>query len=94
MYVQSVIQGLRTGSVGVSYGDLNWPQVSYLFELDNIFKLYCHNCLVKHEGWINTSPVRRWMISKECLKMRTVISVLPLLPPCIMELVGCSTMGQ
>lgn len=42
-----------------------------------------------------TSPVSRWMISKACLTMRTVMSFLPLLRPCIiMELVRRSTMGH
>lgn len=42
-----------------------------------------------------TSPVSRWMISKACLTMRTVMSFLPLFRPCIiMELVRRSTMGH
>ena len=42
-----------------------------------------------------TSPVSRWMISKACLTIRTVINFLPLLRPCIiMELVSRSTMGH
>jgi hypothetical protein len=39
--------------------------------------------------------VSRWMISKACLTMRTVMSFLPLFRPCIiMELVRRSTMGH
>ena len=42
-----------------------------------------------------TSPVSRWMISKECLTIVTAISFLPLLRPCIMrELVRRSTIGH
>lgn len=35
--------------------------------------------------WMGFWSVRRWMISKECLMMRTAISFLPLLRPCIMR---------
>ena len=50
--------------------------------------------LPRPAGWL-TSPVRRWMISKQCLRMRTAISFLPLLRPCIIsEFVTRSTMGH
>merc|ERR1711913_154547 len=45
--------------------------------------------------WRGFSAVRRWMISKLCLTMRTVMSFLPLLRPCIMrELTNLSTIGH
>lgn len=45
--------------------------------------------------WTGFSPVSKWMISKACLTMRTVINFLPLLRPCIiMELVNRSTIGH
>merc|ERR1719412_3536335 len=45
--------------------------------------------------WRGFSPVRRWMISKLCLTIRTVISFLPLFRPCIIrELTKRSTMGH
>ena len=45
--------------------------------------------------WIGLASVRRWMISMACLTMRTAMSFLPLLRPCIIrELVSLSTMGH
>merc|ERR550519_77024 len=45
--------------------------------------------------WRGFSPVKRWMISKLCLTIRTVISFLPLFRPCIIrELTKRSTMGH
>merc|ERR1719153_365465 len=45
--------------------------------------------------WRGFSPVKRWMISKECLTILTVSSFLPLFLPCIMsELQSLSTMGH
>merc|ERR1712212_1005589 len=45
--------------------------------------------------WRGFSPDKRWMISKLCLTIRTVISFLPLLRPCIMsEFTNLSTIGH
>merc|ERR1712021_123293 len=45
--------------------------------------------------WTGFSPVVKWMISNECLMMRTVISFFPLLRPCIInEFTRRSTMGH
>ena len=49
----------------------------------------------KHYNRIHTSPVRRWMISNECLTILTVMSFLPLLRPCIIrEQARRSTIGH
>merc|ERR1719397_232731 len=45
--------------------------------------------------WRGFSPVRRWIISKACFTILTVINFLPLFPPCIMrELQSLSTIGH
>merc|ERR1719411_2182253 len=45
--------------------------------------------------WRGFSPDKRWMISKLCLTIRTVMSFLPLLRPCIMsEFTNLSTIGH
>lgn len=62
---------------------------------EQLFQVTLHKTQPPWRLVVHTSPVSRWMISKACLTMRTVISFLPLLRPCIiMELVRRSTMGH